>query len=63
MVMLLVLCGCSHALNEFGDQVRELLLAAHRKPMPEACRNWWNAALVVGRLTLFALHGFPPLPA
>jgi len=45
MVTLLVLCGGSHALNEFGNQVRELLLAARRKPMPKGQGNWGNSAL------------------
>jgi hypothetical protein len=63
MVMLLVFYGCSDALNEVGDQVSELQLAARGKPIPEGRRHWWNIALVVGRLTLFAPHGFPPLPA
>jgi hypothetical protein len=48
MVTLLVFCGYPDALNEFGDQVSELLLAARGKPMPEGRRNWWNTALLVG---------------
>jgi len=35
MVTLLVFCGYPDALNEFGDQVSELLLAARRKPMED----------------------------
>jgi hypothetical protein len=63
MLALLVFLGGSNALNEFGDQVSELLLAARGKPMPERHRHWGNTALVVGRLTLPVPHGFPPLPA
>jgi hypothetical protein len=48
MVTLLVFLGCPHALNEFGDQVRELLLAARWKPLPEGLGNWGNSAPVVG---------------
>jgi len=48
MVTLLVFCGYADALNEFGDQVSELLLAARGKPMPDGRRNWWNTALWVG---------------
>lgn len=48
MVILLVFCGYPDALNELGDQVSELLLAARGKPMPEGRRNWWNTVLVVG---------------
>jgi hypothetical protein len=35
MVILLVECGLSDALNELGDQVSELLLAAHGKLVPD----------------------------
>jgi len=63
MLALLVFLGGSNALNEFGDQVSELLLAARGKSMPERHRNWGDTALGVGRLTLPAPHGFPPLPA
>jgi hypothetical protein len=48
MVMLLVFCGYPDALNEFGDQLSELLLAAQGKPMPEGRGNEWNTALLVG---------------
>jgi hypothetical protein len=48
MVTLLVFYGYADALNEFGDQVSELLLTARRKPMPEGRRNWGNTALWVG---------------
>jgi hypothetical protein len=47
MVALLVLCGGSHALNEFGNQVRELLLAACRKPLKDRLGNWENIALLL----------------
>jgi hypothetical protein len=47
MVTLLVFFGGSDALNEFGDQMSELLLAARRKPMPEGQGNWGNIALLV----------------
>jgi hypothetical protein len=60
MVALLVLCGCAHTPNEFGNQVRELLLAARRQPLKDRLGNWGNSALVVGWVTLPALHGFPP---
>ena len=62
ILMLLVLCCSSDALNEIGDQVRQLLLAARGQPMKDRRGNGGNTALLVGRLTLFAPHGFPPLP-
>ena len=63
MIMLLVLCGSSDALNEIGDQVRQLLLAARGKPMPEGLLNRGNIAPLDGWSMWFALHGFPPWPA
>jgi hypothetical protein len=50
-------------LHEIGDQVRQLLLAARGKPMPEGLLNWGNTAPLGGWSMLFALHGFPPWPA
>jgi hypothetical protein len=40
MILLLVLCCSSDALNEIGDQVRQLLLAVRGKPIPEGLLNW-----------------------
>jgi hypothetical protein len=60
MVTLLVFCCYSDVLNKFGDQVRQLQLAARGKPMPEGLLNWGNKAPLGGWLTQFALHGFPP---
>jgi hypothetical protein len=63
MVALLVLCGGSHAPNEVGDQVCELLLVALGKPMKDRRGNWGHRTLLERWLTLFARHGFPPWPA
>ncbi len=63
MVVLLGLCGCAHAPNEIGDQVRELLLVALGKPLKDCRGNWGHRALLHGWLTLVARHGFPPWPA
>ena len=63
MLLLLVLCGSSDALNEIGDQVRQLLLAARGKPIPEGLLNRGNTAPLGRWSMLFALHGFPPSPA
>jgi len=62
MVALPVLYGGSHAPNEVGDQVRELLLVALGKPMKDRRGNWGHRALLDRWLTLFARHGFPPWP-
>jgi hypothetical protein len=63
MVALPVLYGGSHAPNEVGDQVRELLLVALGKPMKDRRGNWGYRVLLDRWLTLFARHGFPPWPA
>jgi hypothetical protein len=63
MILLLVLCCSSDALNEIGDQVRQLLLAVQGKPIPEGLLNWGNTAPLDGWSRLFALHGFPPWSA
>jgi len=63
MIMLLVFYSYSDALNEFGDQMRQLLLAARGKPMKDRRGNRGNSASLSGWLMLFALHGFPPWPA
>jgi len=63
MVILLVLCRCSHAPNEIGDEVSELPLVARWELRPERQGNWSNIALLSRWLMLSALHGFPPLPA
>jgi len=48
MLLLLVFCCSSDALNEIGDQVRQLLLAVRGKPMPEGLLNWGNTAPLGG---------------
>jgi hypothetical protein len=63
MVALLVFLGFADTLNELGDQMGELLLAARGKLVPNRGRNWGNLALLVGRAQLSAPHAFPPLPA
>jgi hypothetical protein len=62
MITLLVLCGCAHAPNEVGDQMRQLLLVALGKLMKDRCGNWGTRVLWDGWVTLSARHGFPPWP-
>jgi len=45
MMVLLVLCGCAHAPNEVGDQVRQLLLVALGKLMKDRRGNWGTRVL------------------
>ena len=62
MIALLGLCGCAHAPNEIGDQVRKLLLMALGKLMKGRRGNWGNRILCNGWVTRSARHGFPPWP-
>jgi len=57
------LCGCAHAPNEVGDEVRELLLVTLGESLKDRRGNWGHRDLWDGWLTLFARHGFPPWPA
>jgi len=60
MIALPGLWGGAHAPNEFGDQVRELLLMALGKLMKGRRGNWRNRVLCNGWVTRSARHGFPP---
>jgi hypothetical protein len=63
MVILLFFHGSSDALNELGDQIGELLLAARGKLVPDRWWNGWNLVWLIGCSQLAAAHAFPPLSA
>jgi len=56
-------CGSAHAPNEFGDQVRELLLVALGELLKDRRGNWRNRGLCNRWVTQSARHGFPPWSA
>jgi hypothetical protein len=63
MVTLLVFFDAANMLNELGDQIGELTLAALRQLLPDGYRSWWNMGLLAFRFRLVMRHSFPPVTA